>query len=88
MLVSLTPDGNICTERTYYAMICEIDATACKVTFHVTDDVALPSIKSWFTIEPYGPQSACGLILFKTRYEIAALKRIVRRIEYEEAREQ
>ena len=40
VLVSLTPDGNICTERTYYAMICEIDATACKVTFHVTDDVA------------------------------------------------
>ena len=40
VLVSLTPDGNICIERTYYAMICEIDATACKVTFHVTDDVA------------------------------------------------
>ena len=40
VLVSLTPDGNICTERTYYAMICEIDAAACKVTFHVTDDVA------------------------------------------------
>ena len=40
VLASLTPDGNICIERTYYAMICEIDATARKVIFHVTDDVA------------------------------------------------
>ena len=40
VLVSLTSNGNICIERTYYAMICEIDAAAHKVTFHVTDDIA------------------------------------------------
>lgn len=32
VLVSLTSNGNICIERTYYAMICEIDAAAHKVT--------------------------------------------------------
>lgn len=40
VLLSLKPNGNICIERTYYAMICEIDATAHKITFHVTDDIA------------------------------------------------
>ena len=35
VLLSLT----ICIERTYYAMICEIDAAAHKITFHVTDDI-------------------------------------------------
>lgn len=40
VLVSLASNGNICIERTYYAMVCEIDAIARKVTFHVTDDVA------------------------------------------------
>ena len=39
VLLSLTPNGNICIERTYYAMICEIDAAAHKITFHVTDDI-------------------------------------------------
>ena len=35
VLLSLT----ICIERTYYAMICEVDAAAYKITFHVTDDI-------------------------------------------------
>jgi len=35
VLLSLT----ICIERTYYAMICEVDAAAHKITFHVTDDI-------------------------------------------------
>ena len=32
--------GIFAQKELIYAMICEIDATACKVTFHVTDDVA------------------------------------------------
>lgn len=40
VLISLKSNGNICIERTYYAMICEIDATAHKITFHTTDDIA------------------------------------------------
>ena len=40
VLLSINSNGNICIERTYYAMICEIDATARKLTFHVTDDIA------------------------------------------------
>ena len=39
VLVSLSPNGNICIERTYYAMICEIDAAEHKVMFHVTDEI-------------------------------------------------
>ena len=39
VLVSLKPNGNICIERTYYAMICEIDGAEHKVTFHVTDEI-------------------------------------------------
>ena len=39
VLVSLRPNGNICIERTYYAMICEIDGAERKVTFHVTDEI-------------------------------------------------
>ena len=40
VLISLNDKGNICIERTYYAMICEIDAAAHKISFHVTDDIA------------------------------------------------
>lgn len=40
VLISLKPNGNICIERTYYAMICEINATEQKITFHSTDDIA------------------------------------------------
>ena len=39
VLVSLRSNGNICIERTYYAMICEIDAAGHRITFHVTDDI-------------------------------------------------
>lgn len=40
VLISLTADGNICIERTYYDMICEINATEYKITFHNTEDIA------------------------------------------------
>lgn len=40
VLVSLTQNGNICIERTYYAMICEINATEHTITFHSTEDIA------------------------------------------------
>lgn len=39
VLLSLTEDGNLRIERTYYAMICEIDATRQRVTFHTTEDI-------------------------------------------------
>lgn len=40
VLISLTPDGNICIERTFYEMICEINAKEYTITFHTTEDVA------------------------------------------------
>lgn len=39
VLVSLTEAGNLRVERTYYAMICEIDAAGRQVTFRATEDV-------------------------------------------------
>ena len=39
VLLSLTEDGNLRIERTYYAMICEIDAARQRVTFHTTEDI-------------------------------------------------
>ena len=38
VLVSLTETGNLRIERTYYAMICEIDAGARRVEFHTSED--------------------------------------------------
>lgn len=40
VLISLKPNGNVCIERTYYAMICEINAAEQKITFHSTEDIA------------------------------------------------
>ena len=39
VLVSLTETGNLRIERTYYAMICEIDAGARRVEFHTSEDM-------------------------------------------------
>ena len=39
VLVSLTEAGNLRVERTYYAMICEIDAAKRCVTFHTTEEI-------------------------------------------------
>ena len=39
VLVSLTEAGALRIERTYYAMICEIDAARQCVTFHTTEDI-------------------------------------------------
>ena len=39
VLLSLTKNGNIRIERTYYAMICEIDAAEQKVVFQMTDEI-------------------------------------------------
>ena len=39
VLVSLTEAGNLRIERTYYAMVCEIDAAKRCVTFHTTEDI-------------------------------------------------
>ena len=39
VLVSLTEAGNLRVERTYYAMICEIDAVGRQVTFRATEDL-------------------------------------------------
>ena len=39
VLVSLTETGNLRIERTYYAMICEIDAAGRQVTFRATEDL-------------------------------------------------
>lgn len=39
VLVSLTEAGNLRVERTYYAMICEIDAAGRQVTFRATEDL-------------------------------------------------
>lgn len=39
VLLSLTDKGNICIERTYYAMICEINADKKKVIFRITEDI-------------------------------------------------
>ena len=39
VLVSLTEEGNLRIERTYYAMICEIDAAGRRVTFRATEDL-------------------------------------------------
>ena len=39
VLVSLTETGNLRLERTYYAMICEIDAARRQVTFRATEDL-------------------------------------------------
>ena len=39
VLLSLTENGNIRIERTYYAMFCEIDATEQKVAFQMTEEI-------------------------------------------------
>ena len=39
VLVSLTETGNLRIERTYYAMICEIDAGARRVEFHTSEEL-------------------------------------------------
>lgn len=39
VLLSLTESGNIRIERTYYAMICEIDAAERKVVFQLTEEI-------------------------------------------------
>ena len=39
VLVSLTEAGNLRVERTYYAMICEIDAAGRRVTFRATEEI-------------------------------------------------
>lgn len=39
ILLSLTENGNVRIERTYYAMICEIDADKQKVLFQMTEKV-------------------------------------------------
>lgn len=39
VLLSLTENGNIRIERTYYTMICEIDATEQKVAFQMTEEI-------------------------------------------------
>lgn len=39
VLVSLTEAGNLRIERTFYAMVCEIDAARRCVTFHTTEDI-------------------------------------------------
>ena len=39
VLVSLTETGNLRLERTYYAMVCEIDAGARTAAFHTTEDI-------------------------------------------------
>lgn len=39
ILLSLTETGNIRIERTYYAMICEIDSVEQKIIFQLTDEV-------------------------------------------------
>ena len=39
VLVSLTETGNLRIERTYYAMICEIDAGARRVEFLTSEDL-------------------------------------------------
>lgn len=39
ILISLTDTGNIRIERTYYAMICEIDAEQKKIMFRVRDEI-------------------------------------------------
>lgn len=39
VLLSLTENGNIRIERTYYAMICEVDATEQKVVFQMTEEI-------------------------------------------------
>lgn len=40
VLISLTTNGNICIERTYYDMICEINAAEYQITFHNTENIA------------------------------------------------
>ena len=40
VLISLSANGNICIERTYYAMIYEVNATEHKITFHTTEEIA------------------------------------------------
>ena len=39
VLLSLTETGNLCIERAYYAMICEIDAAQRTVTFRTTEEI-------------------------------------------------
>ncbi len=40
VLLSLTENGRIRIERTYYAMICEIDSEERKVIFQITDAIS------------------------------------------------
>lgn len=39
VLLSLTENGSIRIERTYYAMICEIDVAEQKVVFQMTEEI-------------------------------------------------
>lgn len=39
ILLSLTVNGDIRIERTYYALICEINATEQKVIFQTTEEI-------------------------------------------------
>lgn len=39
VLLSLTKNGNIRIERTYYAMICEIDVAEQKVVFQMSEEI-------------------------------------------------
>ena len=39
VLLSVTETGNLRIERTYYAMICEIDAAERKAVFHTTEEL-------------------------------------------------
>lgn len=39
VLISLTDTENICIERTYYAMICEINAEHKRVIFRLTEEI-------------------------------------------------
>ena len=40
VLLSLTENGRVRIERTYYAMTCEIDSRERKVIFQITDEVS------------------------------------------------
>lgn len=39
VLLSLTEAGDLCIERTYYAMVCEINAAQRRVTFRTTEEI-------------------------------------------------
>lgn len=39
VFISITDTGNICIERTYYAMVCEISAEQKRVIFRLTEEI-------------------------------------------------